>query len=854
MKRALIVSSLTLFALGAAYTQTSNSKNQNEKLADSLMNNFKKKIDKSLANTKTGPDQIPRKCIADEMDFTLVEREILVPIQEAIKTKNPNVLEEIATIDPSRLGLVIKKNFDGVSYKKYKLPLGASLGMMNRNLISLMSLNFNSIEHAEIVGLKYKSLPNKRDENSKMKSFVLTAKFDLRGTGKKANLLQERGIVDLSFAKKGNNWKVESATFIELETLEAKKAQFTNSTKKLKVSSLVPSHLRREAIRRGGYAMAINDVNGDKYPDLFVATVAETVMLNQKDGKYQISEQKGLESQSLVKAAAFADFDNNGSDELLVVRFAPNEKQEKNNRSDILVYENKNNKFQKTEGVIGFEEKTSYAMPLALADFNNDNKLDFYIGFPGAKDFTTLDEAKHASGLLTQGIFLNKKGEKNYNFSLDSKMNIKSSYDKSVADFSLDDELSRIFPHSALAVDYNDDGHSDIVVIDDRGNLSPIYTNLGNGKFKFTGEEIGFGLKDYGMGITVGDLNNDGKKDFLMSSVNFNSSSRLKESCKHNWSEEGVISAGVRGLRAFEANKNGTFSESTEKFGLEWIGEGAGGVTLVDYNNDGYEDIYVVNGLWTGSEMNQSEDLGSMFVAGSTLGILEDNLRSELRNNNFKYERVIKNNDYKSLVFRSDSQSAIMDLLSFYKGSLSEGKKANRALSLAGAQRNRMFRNNGDGTFTEVGYMLGVDSIADGYMAATADINRDGKLDLVLRNADPGYKKDQFDPVEVFVNNAQNENSVILSLEGTRSNRNAVGAKIIAEIDGKVLKRELLGNAGTVQSERIIHLGLGKSKKINKLVVKWPSGNRSILKNLKKGHHKIIEKDSPELKSKVSTL
>jgi hypothetical protein len=390
------------------------------------------------------------------------------------------------------------------------------------------------------------------------------------------------------------------------------------------------------------------------------------------------------------------------------------------------------------------------------------------------------------------------------------------------------------------------------VVIDDRGNLSPIYENNGKGDFKFSANKIGVGLNDYGMGAEVGDLNRDGRSDFLMSSVNFNSSKRIKKSCEINWSVQNFITAGTSGLRMFEGNKNGTFTDITEKAGLDWVGEGAGGVTLIDYNNDGFEDIYLVNGLWTGSETDQSQDIASYFVAATSLGILENDLKSELRKDHVVYDSI-KGNDFKSLLFRADSQSAIMDILSFYRGDIHSGKTGEAAPSLAGAQRNRLFRNNGDGSYTEVGYMLGVDSVADGYMAATADFDKDGQMDLVLRNADPGYKTDQFQPVQVFKNtDSYKKNSVILSLKGTNSNSNAVGAKVVAQIGETKIHRQLIGNKGTVQSERLIHIGLNGNQKINRLDIRWPSGKTQVLFNINQGFHKIVEPEVVKTKKMAS--
>ncbi|WP_034719989.1 CRTAC1 family protein, partial [Bacteriovorax sp. DB6_IX] len=790
------------------------------------------------------PERLTMQCFSDENEYLSIEKAVLLDLKNSFLAgelaSTLNIFSDNFTVNNFMSGKKEVRDINSISYERSQplprlLNKSKALGHMNKFLADFKDVNF-----AEIVGTKYISLPGQRAEKQRMKTARIEARFDIRGTNENSKI-QKRGIFNINVTKVNNEWKIDRITLTDTETLKTSETFFKNMTAESKVASNVPSHLRREAIRRGGYAMALGDYNNDKEVDLYVATVAESVLMKGegKGESFKVVKNETLDNQSLVKAAAFADFSNKGHDDLLVVRFAPNEAQTKNDRSDILIYRNKDGKLHTEKGLVKFDQKTNYAMPLALADFNNDGFLDFYVGFPGAKDFTTLEEAKQEEGLATQGIFFNNgRGV----FKDNPYKGFAKFHKEMISKNGVDDDLSRIFPHSAIAVDFDENGTSDLVVIDDRANLSPIYMNNGKADFVYATKKIGIGLMDYGMGAEIMDINNDGKYDFLMSSVNFNASKRIKDSCEINWSVQDTISAGVKGLRSFTANKNKTFTETTEQNGLEWIGQGAGGVKVVDYNNDGLEDIYVANGLWTGSENDQSQDIASKFVMANTMGIVEDGLKSGLRTDQIVYEKPKRNNEFQSLLFRSDSQSAIMDILSFYRGDVDTYEKSQKAPSLAGAQRNRLFHNNGDGTFTEVGYLLGLDSIADGYMVATTDLDKDGFMDIVLRNADPGFKKDQFAPVEIFKNLGKtNKKSVVLSLRGTTSNRNAVGALISAEVGDKLHKRQLVGNSGTVQSERIIHIGLDDNKVLNKLTIRWPSGEKQVVKNMKPGFYELKE-------------
>lgn len=790
-------------------------------------------------------DRLTMQCFSDENEYLNIERNLLLKLKnDFLKGEvNPglNIYTSDFKVNDFYSGKKTKRDINKISYERIK-PFPSIL--KNKNAFTHLNdylSEFKEVDFAELVGTKYISLPGQRGDKNKMNMAQIEARFDLRGLGASGKI-QKRGVFNILVKKIDKDWKIQKIKLVDSETLKTGETFFKNLTAEAKVANAVPSHLRREAIRRGGYALALGDYNNDKEVDLYVATVAESILMKgeNKGSSFKVVKNEALENQSLVKAAAFADFSNKGHDDLLVVRFAPNEAQTKNDRTDILIYKNNNGELKTEKGLVKFDQKTNYAMPLALADFNNDGFLDFYVGFPGAKDFTTLEEAKQEEGLATQGIFFNDgQGV----FKDDPYKSFAKFHKKMVSNNGVADDLSRIFPHSAIAVDFDENGTSDLVVIDDRANLSPIYMNNGKADFVYATEKIGIGLMDYGMGAEVMDINNDGKYDFLMSSVNFNASKRIKDSCEINWSVQNTISAGVKGLRSFTANQNGTFTETTAQNGLEWMGQGAGGVKVIDYNNDGLEDIYVSNGLWTGSENDQSQDIASKFVMASTMGIVEDGLKSGLRTDQIVYEKPRRNADFQSLLFRSDSQSAIMDILSFYRGDIQSLKSdKEQAPSLAGAQRNRLFHNNGDGTFTEVGYLLGLDSIADGYMVATTDLDKDGHMDIVLRNADPGYKKDQFAPVEIFKNLGKAEKqSVILSLKGAISNRNAVGALISAEVGDKLVKRQLVGNSGTVQSERIIHIGLDDQKSLKKLTIKWPSGNKQVIEDMAPGFYEVTE-------------
>ena len=134
-----------------------------------------------------------------------------------------------------------------------------------------------------------------------------------------------------------------------------------------------------------------------------------------------------------------------------------------------------------------------------------------------------------------------------------------------------DGPRQHLYPHSALAVDWNRDHNVDIVVIDDQDNLSPFYVNKGNAIFEQVAEKIGVSDTGNAMSIAAGDYNNDGLIDFAMSAVNLNAATRYENAMVNLWhrlDEKNATGLGGNGVRLFQQNQNGTFTEMTAPAGL----------------------------------------------------------------------------------------------------------------------------------------------------------------------------------------------------------------------------------------------------------------------------------------------
>ena len=158
--------------------------------------------------------------------------------------------------------------------------------------------------------------------------------------------------------------------------------------------------------------------------------------------------------------------------------------------------------------------------------------------------------------------------------------------------------------------------------------------------------------------------------------------------------------------------------------------------------------------------------------------------------------------------------------------------------SLSGYQTKHVWLNDGSGKFVDVAQAVGVTDTYDGRAVAFADLWNQGVLDVIVAN--------ERGPLLIYKNTVIPENKWIeFELEGTKSNRSAIGAQVTVYWNGQQQVQEVSGGSGfAAQNQRRLHFGLGKFPQIQKAVIRWPSGKIQTIDSPAANENHVVKEPS----------
>ena len=431
----------------------------------------------------------------------------------------------------------------------------------------------------------------------------------------------------------------------------------------------------------------------------------------------------------------------------------------------------------------------------------------------------------------------------------------------------------------AVWFDYDNDGWEDLLVA--RFGTPLLYHNEHNGTFRDVTKQSGLNKFGNTIAAIAFDYDNDGKLDLLFGNyfqpqnlLDLKDPKVLPNDLDH------AVNGG--GVTLWRGHGDGTFSEVTEKAGLAthhgWtldVGHG-------DFNNDGWQDLYLASDygpdwLYINNGDGTFRDVTEKAIGFDTkkgmnaeiadydndgwLDIYVTNITDEyMKECNMLWHN---NGDWNgadgtftdlsketgtcdtlwgwSAKFADFDNDGWLDLMAV-DGLRSAGKEnyipallpmittpgidfrdvnswpAIGNMTWSGFQKKKLFRNLNGAAFKEMAAAAGVDNDLDGRGLGVLDMDNDGRLDFYQVNADQ--------PSLLYHNiTAPVGNWIELRLVGTKSNRDAIGARIALRAGGKSWIREVNGGNGYAgQSTKTVHFGLGALDRIDSVEIRWPSG------------------------------
>ena len=419
---------------------------------------------------------------------------------------------------------------------------------------------------------------------------------------------------------------------------------------------------------------------------------------------------------------------------------------------------------------------------------------------------------------------------------------------------------------SAVCVgDYNNDGFEDLFCTFYGQNK--LYRNNGDGTFTDVTRQAGLWNEHprWGAGCTFVDYDRDGHLDLFVSNyVQFDFENVPKPGANVNCMWKGVpVNCGPRGLppgtnSLYRNNGDGTFTDVSEQAGIAGTRPGYGmTVVAADFNEDGWPDIYVAcdstpsllfvnqrdgkfkeEGLARGVAL--SED--GKEQAGMGVGVGDYNLDGHLDlfktnfadDTNVLYENDGKGNfENKTSAAKLGTQSpyvswgtGIVDLDNdgwpdiFYVSGSVYPELEKKLSQYPDKCPRTVLRNLGDGSFQRVAEGgPGLASKHSSRGCAFGDFDNDGDLDVLVVNMN--------EPPSLLRNDVQgNHHWLKLRLIGTKSNRSAIGARVLARYGGKVQAQEVLSQSSFYScNDPRLHFGLGSATSAD-FEIAWPSGNK----------------------------
>lgn len=542
----------------------------------------------------------------------------------------------------------------------------------------------------------------------------------------------------------------------------------------------------------GGDVQIAYDIDRDGDSDILLPD-ANQLLRNPGDGNFSTTEplftSSAYDPPFRLDAAVVADFTGDGQPDLVCASYyeTATDLHKKSHGPALILFRGEAPGAFSAAGQPAHDELLALVEPMCLSagDVDGDGDLDLFLGqyktpYKGGQMPTPFYDARDgypAYLMLNDGT--GKFTDHTIQAGLEAKRNRRT--------------------YSASFVDLDDDLTLDLIVVNDFAGVD-VYKNDGNGHFTDMSGTMLDETSNFGMSHTFADYDLDGVLDLYVIGMSSTTMRRLNHMGLAREGFPDFVEMRTRlgyGNRMYCSVGSGkyeqpAFKDRVARSGWSW------GATSFDFDSDGDMDIYVMNGHITGSTTK----------------------------------------DYCTLYWTHDiyqgSSENVPEFSSLFREAMQEG------LSWDGFQQNHLFMNLDGGDFINVAFLMDVAFIEDGRTVLSDDFDSDGRPDLLQRSIRveqpngptnrsglaPGLSVTKSSQLQLIRNEwPERNNWVGVRLYEGRDAPSPIGAKIVVKYDGgEHVAHIVTGDSYRAQHAPMKHFGLGDSKSVQYIDVRWPNG------------------------------
>ncbi|MEX2301745.1 MAG: FG-GAP-like repeat-containing protein [Bryobacterales bacterium] len=538
----------------------------------------------------------------------------------------------------------------------------------------------------------------------------------------------------------------------------------------------------------GQNGIAVGDIDNDGRDEIYVCQpggLPNRLYKRRGDGTFEdITERAGVGLLDNTACALFVDFRNIGSQDLVVLT-----------SSGPLCYLNHGDGvFHHKPDAFRFRNPPAGTFTgMSAADYDGDGLVDLYLCtyiYFQSEDQYSYPAPYHDA----------RNGPPNFLFRNQLSTGGEGFFEDVTEAAGLNQNNDR-YSFAPAWCDYNGDGRPDLYVANDFGRNN-LYKNEG-GTFRDVAAEAG--VEDLGPGMSAAwlDYDGDGRPDLYVTNMWSAAGQRLIESESFQPVARDKLDEPYRrhakGNTLYRNRGDGTFEETSGTEHVEmgrwsWTGD------ALDFDCDGTPEIYVTAGMLTNSPETNTQSNAPDLMS-------------------FFWRQVV-----------AKSPPALQAASGYENGWNAINQLIREDYSWNGREPNVFYARRGK-RYYDLSGISGLDFADDSRAFAATDFSGDGRLDIIL--------KSRLGPqIRALENRAAAKNNVVvLALEGTKSNRDAIGAWVIAEHEnGKTAQALQAGSGYLSQHTKRLHIGLGSSKEAKTIVIRWPNGQTEKLTNVASGH------------------